>query len=105
MSQSSRRTVLAILGLAPVSAIAGEDFARPILGLDGKPSGYHFGAADQFNVEGLPVNRVAGALRKLADEIEARGILVQGMTMVSKVSAEDFLTHTISLEIVGKVDA
>ena len=105
MSNSSRRTVLAILGLAPVSAVAGEDFARPLLGPDGKPTGFHFGQADQFNVQGLPTSRVAGALRRLADEIDSGGVLVQGMSMTSKVTFDEFLMHTISLEIAGKVDS
>lgn len=100
--KSSRRTVLGILGLAPMSAVAGEDFARPLLNSDGTQTGFHFGQADQFNVEGLPTNRVAGALRRLADEIDARGILVQGMTMTSKVTHEDFLTHTITIDIACK---
>jgi hypothetical protein len=89
-SASSRRTFIAMLGLAPASAVAAEDMANPINGPSGKPE-FHFGAQHA---------RVASALRKLADQIEAGDALAQRITITSSITHEDFLEHRVAIDVV-----
>jgi hypothetical protein len=105
MSNTTRRTALAILGLAPASALAGEDLSAKLdnggAKLDGiqRPNsytGFRFGIGD----------KTSAALRRLADDIDAHGSLVQAMNLNSKASHEDFLLHTLTIEfVVNELDA
>jgi hypothetical protein len=91
MEKVTRRTAVAMLGLAGASgaAIAAEDIAKPLMSIGDKESGYHFGASHE---------RIVKALRRLADDIEGGGSHAQSLLLTSKLSNEDFLTHTLSIE-------
>lgn len=88
----ARRTLLSIMGLAPAAAIAGEDGALDLSGAHQKPSGYRFGVN-----QGKPF---ADALRRLADDIEVGNTHLQGFEVRSKAGLEEFLLHTVTIEVV-----
>lgn len=77
-----------MLGIGAAGAATVEAIATPVRGI-AKDSGYHFGAGNE---------RVVAALRNLAADIESGGSHTMGLTVLSKVSPEDFLTHTLSIE-------
>lgn len=90
----NRRNVLAILGLASTTAIGAETF------VDAKEAqknmgGYAFGGANKKSM--------ADALRALADEIEGDRILPQKIDCHSSLKQDDFMFHTITLELATKV--
>jgi hypothetical protein len=87
MSKASRRSVITLLGLAPVSAavgaehlIADEDFVKP---------GINVGA-DISN------KSISTALRNMADAIERRDILTKGLDFRSTIDS-DMILHNVSI--------
>jgi hypothetical protein len=82
--------------LAPAAAIAGEDFSQPIKQLNGQ-EGFHFGVAGSRIGQGNK-GRIIGALRRLADDMEAGGTHVIGMRLATEAKPEDFLKHTLSID-------
>ena len=79
-----------MLGIGTGAIVSGEALSKPL----GEPSG---GEGFRF---GIDQNRTVAALRRLADDIEARGTLLQSMILSSKVGLEDFLVHTLTIEFV-----
>lgn len=84
-----------MLGLASASGVVAEEISTPIKGANGKPSGHSFGASNA---------RVAKALRNLAADIEAGGSDVLDLTVVAKITPDDFLTHTLTVNFITKAD-
>jgi hypothetical protein len=75
----SRRTALSVLGLGSAGIVSGEDLSKPLseqFGSSGQ-AGYRFG---------LDYKRTVGALRRLADDIEAGGTFPQELSLTSKIS-------------------
>lgn len=98
----SRRSALSVLGLASVAAIAPEDFSNKI---GGGETNVDFGVAGIWNSESAErtaanLAKMTAALRRLADDIDAGGTLVQGMKLTSEVKPDDFLFHTLSIDFV-----
>lgn len=87
----SRRNALSMLGIGTGAIVSGEALSKSLHPSGSPGEGFRFGV-DQ--------NRTAAALRRLADDIEARGTLLQSMILSSKVGLEDFLAHTLTIEFV-----
>jgi hypothetical protein len=85
--KATRRTALAILGLAPATALAAEDVRHRDIP-DGGGRSYGFGAS---------VPRTVAALRRLADEIERGDCLLQTMDMQSSAAFDAFLVHKLTV--------
>lgn len=86
---TSRRSALAILGLAPTAPIAAADF-----GTDAAEPAHDDGRIS-FGVNSS--KRTADALRRLADEIEGKRAFVSKCDLHSTVTHEDFLQHTLQI--------
>lgn len=82
-----RRTVLSMLGLAPATvAVAGEDLAKPLNG----------SFSCKFGINQL----FSQALRRMADDIDAGGTLLQSGGLNSEASVDEFLLHTLTIKFV-----
>lgn len=81
----NRRTALSMLGLASATvAIAGEDIAKPLQG----------SFSCRFGINKL----FSEVLRRMADDIDAGGTLVQSGGLNSETSHEEFLLHTLTIK-------
>jgi hypothetical protein len=94
-NKATRRTALSMLGLAPVSAFAAEDISNVLYASDGTPTGFHFSVGPNS----------APALRRLAAEMEAGNVFAQEIILTSKVTNDDFLMHTLSIQFCAKASA
>lgn len=84
----TRRSALSVLGLGAAATIAPEDMSKQM----GGGTKTHFGVGD--------AKRIATALRKMADDIDAGGTLIQSARLESNILPEDFLTHDLSIKFV-----
>lgn len=84
----SRRSALSVLGLGAASTIAPEDMSKQV----GIGTKVYFGVGD--------AQRIATALRKMADDIDAGGMLIQSARLESNILPEDFLAHDLTIKFV-----
>lgn len=86
MSVSRRATLIGALGLAPASAVALESFVE----IDGPG----VNAGEQCTKE-----KIAAALRNLADQIEAKKVVVATIDVHSKAHPNEIIKHTIAIDV------
>ena len=78
-----RRNVLAMMGLAPATALGVEAFRGPI---DGLPAGR------------ITKEQLADALVKFADEVRLGAVMIKKLEVHGKIGVEEVDTHTLSIE-------
>lgn len=89
MSDSSRRTFLVALGLAPATAISAES----MLPSPERPGGLQVG-------QDASRERIAYALRRLADGIESRDVLVEQIDFQATLAADEIVRHTMTMKMI-----
>lgn len=81
--------------------ITAHDFAASTIS-----AGYRFGLGNNTHTHGVTKDAVfANALRRIAKEIDAGNIVPQKATVASVATPDEFVTTTITLELVEKVKA
>jgi hypothetical protein len=83
MSTLSRRTTLAMLGLAPATAVGAETFLPPVEG-----GGVQVG----FSTDKI----MANAFRQLAENIEAGRVCVRSIDLGCSVRSDVVIEHTLT---------
>jgi hypothetical protein len=94
-ARPKRSSASAMLDLVCHEAAIAEEVARPVKGFTEQTTGYHFGADPA---------RIVKTLRALADDIEGQGTTATEMTFTSKIKADEFLHHTLSIDFVTRTD-
>jgi hypothetical protein len=107
----SRRTALSVLGLGAVAALP-EDFSNKTVGVGSAEMSFgiagthmHDGSLEGFQRAAAARSRMSDALRRLADDVDAGGTLVQEMKLSSSVKPDDFLVHSLAIDFVLREDA
>lgn len=93
-TRMTRRTTLAMLGLAPAGAVGAETFLEPLQ----KPHQIQAGsdASDP---------RIADALRRLADSIERKQTLTSHLRVDCVIEADKVVQHELTVRFVYVAEA
>lgn len=93
MSKMSRRTTLAMLGLAPATAVGAESFSA-------KPIDEPWAPSSHYSKE-----TYARVFRSLSEQIEQGRVDVFNIDLAVTLKPDDFVKHILSVEFSYKPDS